>query len=151
MVTLVNRKQERKWPDQMWSNPPENLPSPARLCHESEGVLFQIPESAMDEFGGPAGGSTGEIGLIDKRDPQSAQGRIAGYARAENPAADNQQVERTVGEGDEISIHAVCAEDISNETPACLAEKSLIPCWPPLYSAPKMVVILCSRLAGLAL
>ena len=72
---------------------------PAGFCDQPEGRVFEIAEPAMDELRGSAGSAAGEVGLLDQRNPQSAQGRVARHARAKNTAANDEHIEGLVGQG----------------------------------------------------
>src|SRR5262245_10796588 len=60
--------------------------------------MFQIPQTAVDEFCRAAGRAGGEIPFFDQRDAQAAQRRVESQAGAGYPAADDQDVEDLFGE-----------------------------------------------------
>src|SRR5438128_170804 len=65
----------------------------ARLEHERELVVFQIPQAAVDQLRRLAAGPAREISLLDQGHAQPAHGGVTGDASAVDAAADHQQVE----------------------------------------------------------
>jgi hypothetical protein len=52
----------------------------------------------MDEFRRGTGGRGAEVAPVDERDAEARAGRLRGYARADDAAADDEQVEVALGE-----------------------------------------------------
>src|SRR5207249_570576 len=65
----------------------------AGLAHQPEPALRQVAEAAVKETARAAAGPEGEVMLLDEPHAQAAHGRIAGHARAYNPAPDDQNVQ----------------------------------------------------------
>ena len=55
---------------------------------------LEVAETAVHEPRGARSGAAAEVGLLEQRDPQAAQRGVAGNARANHAAADDQDVER---------------------------------------------------------
>ena len=71
------------------------------LAHQPEFVLLEIAQAAMDQLGRGRGGRAGEIVHFAEPDLERPSRRVAGDARAVDPAADHEKVERAV----HLAIH----------------------------------------------
>ena len=67
-----------------------------RLAHQPEFVMFEIAQAAVNQLGRGRGGGAGEIVHFAEPDRERPARRVAGNARAIDPAADHEQVERGV-------------------------------------------------------
>ena len=63
-------------------------------AHEARSRRGQVAQAAVDESGRACGGAAAEIVLLDQRDLQAAQRGVARDAAADDPAADDDDVER---------------------------------------------------------
>jgi hypothetical protein len=73
-----------------------------RLGDQPEVEHLEVAQPAVDELAAAAAGATGPVTLLDQPGAQSAGDGVQRAARADHPAADDQQVElvaRHVGEG----------------------------------------------------
>ena len=68
-------------------------PFGARLEHQMQMTVLEVAQTAVNEPRRAARGAAREIGLLDERDIQSAQRRIARDAASGDAAADHQDVE----------------------------------------------------------
>ena len=64
-----------------------------RLADEADVAETQEAEPAVDELRRRARRRTGEVALLDERDPKAVRARRLGDAGADDPAADHEQVE----------------------------------------------------------
>ena len=70
----------------------------ARLTHESDAALSQIAHSAVQHPAGTAARAGRKIGLLNERRSQAAHCGVARDARADDPTADHEHVERRLSE-----------------------------------------------------
>ena len=92
----------------------------ARLEHEMNLSVLEVPNAAVDEPRRAARRSAGEIVLLHERDVQSAQRRLARDAASGDPAADHEQVELSGAErreslaaSRELTLHWVKGKPVS--------------------------------------
>ena len=71
----------------------QHPPLVVRLAHEPDVAEPQVAEAAVDQLRRGARGRAGEVALVDERDVQPVRRRRLGDARADDPAADHEQVE----------------------------------------------------------
>ena len=64
-----------------------------RLAHEADVAHLQVAEPAVDELGRCARRGPGEVAALDQRDPQAGVRAQPGDRAADDPAADDEQVE----------------------------------------------------------
>jgi hypothetical protein len=57
-----------------------NLLFHARLPHQAEAPLGQIPHAAMKQAAGATAGAEREIVLLNQSNPQTSHGRVAGHS-----------------------------------------------------------------------
>jgi len=69
-----------------------------RLADETDVAETQVPKSAVDELRGRARGLGAEVGALDERHPESGPSRFACYPGADDPPADDQEIEGTLAE-----------------------------------------------------
>jgi len=77
----------------MGSHPQKVMPFLEGLEYQSEPGLFEVSDAAVDQFGGFAGGSRGEIALFQKNNRQTRLGRLGGQACAVDAAANDGEVD----------------------------------------------------------
>ena len=70
-----------------------------RLAHELHVAHAQVAEAAVDQLGGRARRPRGEVVALEQRDAQSGPRGDPRDAGADDPAADDHDVERLVSEG----------------------------------------------------
>ena len=100
-VSLVDREGERERPDEVRRDGQQDAPLAQRLGDEPDLAVLQIAEAAVDQPARPRAGSGREVAPLDQPDPQPAHRRIARHAGADDPAPDDEQVERLVGQARE--------------------------------------------------
>src|SRR5262245_29936574 len=61
-----------------------------------EAAVLQVPEPAVNQLGGNAACSGGEISFLDQPDPQAAQHRIKGDSGPGNAATDNENIKASL-------------------------------------------------------
>ena len=76
----------------MRGEPQEARAFAERLADEFQLPAGQIPDAAVDQFGGAAAGSAGEVGLLDKPDAVASCHGVQRYPGAGDPTADHQHV-----------------------------------------------------------
>ena len=69
-----------------------------RLADEPEVEVLQVAQAAVDELARARGGPGRVVGALDQRHAVAARGRVERDARAGDPAADDEHVERLGGE-----------------------------------------------------
>ncbi len=81
-----------------------------RLAHELHVAHAQVPEAAVDELGGGARRPRGEVVAFEQRDAQSGPCGDPRHAGADDPAADDHDVERLVSKGrcGGVAVHPCC-------------------------------------------
>ena len=78
-----------------------------RLAHEPEVEVLQVAQAAVHELARARRRPAGEVRPLDERDAVAARGGVERHARAGDPAADDQDVERFTGErGDGVGAWA---------------------------------------------
>ena len=70
----------------------------AGLAHQADAALGEIADAAVEQAAGAAARAGGEVVLLDQRGSESAHGRVAGNAGADDAAADHEHVEPARGE-----------------------------------------------------
>jgi hypothetical protein len=76
----------------MRGDAPQHLALHQRLAHETEFIMFEVAQAAMDELGGGAGGAGAEIARLAEKDPPAATRRIPRDAAAVDPTPDDGQI-----------------------------------------------------------
>ena len=95
----VDREDERDPAHEVRRDPArERLDLPERLADEREVAEAEVAEPAVDELRGCARRPGGEVAALDERDREPVAGRELGDAGAEDPAADDEQVEALAAE-----------------------------------------------------
>jgi hypothetical protein len=69
-----------------------------RLAHEAHVAEAEIAETSMDELRGSARGRAAEVARVDERDREACAGGVSRDSGADDPAADDEQVEATLDE-----------------------------------------------------
>ena len=87
--SLMVGQDEAQRPDYMRRHIEENFTFAQAFADQAKLVIFQIAESAMDQFGRGGRRPAGEIVLLAEKDGESASGGIAGDTAAIDAAADN--------------------------------------------------------------
>jgi YegS/Rv2252/BmrU family lipid kinase len=95
-------QEDRQRPDQVRSEPAEDLPLPEGFMHQPDFILLQVPEAAVDHPGGPPGGSRSEVILLHEGDREPARCRVEGYSGTGDPTADDQHVKPVLGHPGQI-------------------------------------------------
>jgi hypothetical protein len=90
--TPVHRPGERQRPHEMRRDAQQDAALTARLEHEMEESVLQIPHASVHEPRGAARRSAGKIVALQQRDLQPAQCGVPRNARAVDSAADYQNV-----------------------------------------------------------
>jgi hypothetical protein len=80
----------------MWRDPKEDLALAHVASDESKVKELEVAKSAMDEPGRSGRGAGAEVGLLDERDPEAAEGGVARDARPDDPAADDEVIDGAV-------------------------------------------------------
>ncbi|MNZ91965.1 hypothetical protein D3C78_1109720 [compost metagenome] len=99
---LLNGQNETHGPDDMRSHGPEDFPLHQRFTYEAEFVMFEIPQTAMNELGGRRRRAGGKIALFRKRHGITPAHGIAGNAAAIDAATDDKKI-KNVFAGHEAS------------------------------------------------
>ena len=86
------RQDETHRMDDVRGDRPEPLPLDQRFAHQSEGMMFQIAQAAMDQLGRGGGCAAGKVALLQQQHARAAPGGIAGNATAIYPTADDGKV-----------------------------------------------------------
>lgn len=94
----VEWEQERARPHQVWGDTEQDTPFSHGFLDQAERVVFEVAQTAVDEARGAAARPGSEITAFDKRGTQAAHGGVAGNAGTGDPAADDQNVYRRVGQ-----------------------------------------------------
>jgi len=74
------------------SNAVEHGPFAQAFKYQSKFIMFEVTQSAMDEFRRPTAGAGGKIILLQQKDLQSPHGGIAGHSGPVDPPTDNNEV-----------------------------------------------------------
>ena len=99
----LQRHQDRQRPDQMRGEPGGQQPALAqRLVHQPELQLLQVPQPAVDQLAGPAGGTRREVRRLDQRDGQPAGGGVERGTDPGDATADDKDVEPLVAQPVEV-------------------------------------------------
>src|SRR5690606_20748883 len=77
----------------------------ARGSQAGNVAMLKIPNTAVHDLEGICRGAGAEIGALDERDREAAQGRVTRGCCAERSAADHDDVELLIGKRGEISLH----------------------------------------------
>ena len=98
----VMRKDETQWPHDMRRCGQQHFALVQGFGDQSELVLFQIAEPAVDQLGAGGRCMRGQIVLLGQQHGQAAPRRVASDAGTVDPPADDQQVEAIIAgqEGD---------------------------------------------------
>ena len=86
---LRQRQQEGERLHQVRRDPQQRLALAQVHAHQAEVGGGEVAQAAVDEPGRARGGAAAEIVLLDQRDLQAAQRRVARDAAADDPAADD--------------------------------------------------------------
>ncbi len=95
----VQRKEERQPLDEVRRDDVHQVAALlVRLAHEAHVAHLQVAQAAVDQLrrAGRRGG--GEVAAVDERDVEPVRRRRFGDPRADDPAADHEQVELPGGE-----------------------------------------------------
>src|SRR5262249_12264328 len=102
----IERQHETERMDQVRSVAQEERAFVQCLVDERNVALFEVAQSAVNQFRRDAAGSRGKISFIDESDSQSSQGCIEGHPGAGDPATEDEQVEGLVRERVDVPLHA---------------------------------------------
>ena len=91
----VHRPRELQRSHQVRRESQQSVSLGARLEDEMHMSVLEISHPAVNQPRRPARRSTGEIALLDERDCESTEGRVARDRAAGNAAADDEDVERS--------------------------------------------------------
>ena len=89
---------ERQRPDEVRRQRGQQLALEQRLADQPEVERLQVAQPAVDELARARGGPARVVALLDERDGVAAARRVERDAGAGDPAADDEHVERLVGE-----------------------------------------------------
>jgi hypothetical protein len=77
----------------MWRQPGEHeAPLEERLVHEPEIEHLEVPQAAVHELAGPAGGPGCEVAGLDQAGGQAPRHCVEGAARPDDTATDDEDV-----------------------------------------------------------
>jgi hypothetical protein len=82
----------------MRRDPEEDLALAHVAAHQGEVEELEVAKSAMNKPGRSGRGAGAEVRLLDERDLEPTQGSVARDARPDDPAADDQKVDRAAAE-----------------------------------------------------
>jgi hypothetical protein len=85
-----NEKRER--PHEEGSVVEESLSFAQVLVHQTELLLLQIAQAAVDHLGGLRAGTRGNVSAVDQCDTESPRGRVERHARTGHAGADDDDV-----------------------------------------------------------
>ena len=88
----VMRQHETQRPDDVRRDAPQHLALAQRLADQTEFVVFEVTQAAMDQLGRSAGGAGAEIGTVAQMYAPAAPGRIAGNAGSVDAATDDGEI-----------------------------------------------------------
>ena len=97
-VPGVEREQEGARPHQVRGDTEQDAPFAHGLLHQAERVVFEVAQTAVDQPRGAAAGPGCEVASLDECGTEAAHGGVAGNAGTGDPAADDQNVYRRVGQ-----------------------------------------------------
>src|SRR5439155_13742688 len=89
----VGRDHERERMNESGSGFQETVPLSDREADESDFVVLEIPESAVDQARGLSTRATGEVSTVDQGGPKAASRRVARDPGTNDAAADDEDVE----------------------------------------------------------
>jgi hypothetical protein len=96
---LVQRQEKRQPANEVGGDDAhEGAPLLVRLADEADVSQPEVAEAAVDELRGRARGGAAEVGAVDERDGESGARGLGGDARADDAAADHQDVEAAARE-----------------------------------------------------
>ena len=87
---------EAQGPDDVRRRAQQDLALDQRLAHQTELVVLQITQTAVDQLAAGRGGVAREVVLLAQQDGQPATHGVARDARAVDSAADDQEVDRLI-------------------------------------------------------
>ncbi len=91
-LRLVDRRHEAHRPDDMGCGTKQDFALDQGLAHQSEFVVFEIAQPAVDQLGRGGGSMGRQIVLLAQHDGKAASGRIPRNADAVDSAADDQYI-----------------------------------------------------------
>ncbi len=92
-AVLEDRPQEGNRAHQVRVQTEQEIPLPTGLPGQAELALRDVAKPAVNQLGGAARGSGGEVTALDEQRSEPAGGRVPENARAGDAAADDQQVD----------------------------------------------------------
>jgi hypothetical protein len=101
----VKRDHEPQRTDEVGGISQEQAAFVQGLADEMKLAVLEVAQAAVDEFGGNAGSTGGEIPLVDQADAEAAKGGVQGDTGSGDAAAEDKQVEGAVREGVEVPLH----------------------------------------------
>src|SRR5262249_5580818 len=87
------RQHEGQWPNDMRRVAQQNLALNQRLADQTELVIFEIAQPAVDQLRAGRGGGAGEIVLLDQQDAEPAPRGVARNTSTVDAAADDQEID----------------------------------------------------------
>ena len=88
------RQHEAQWPDNVGRRAQQHFPFDQRLADQSELVIFEVPQAAMDELAGTRTRSLRQVVLLAQHDTEAAAGGVAGNSGAVDAAADDEKIDQ---------------------------------------------------------
>ena len=100
----VHRPRERQRPHEVRSDALQRTSLAARLEHQADLPMLEIPHPAVHETRRPTRRPARVVVPLHERYAQSAQGGVARHPRARDPAADHEQVEHPLAQGEKERV-----------------------------------------------
>jgi len=95
-------KEEGRGLDEVWRDGLEQKPPLVeRLSHQSDVQSLEVPKPSVDQLAGTTRRACGEIAFLDQSDRETAAGGVESDAAPGHAAADDEHVERVVGQAGE--------------------------------------------------
>ena len=111
----VQRHQEGQREHEVRRDAEEDLALAHVAAHEREVEQLEVAKSAVDQACRSRGRPRGEVVLLDERDREAAQGRVARDPRSDDPAADDQEIDGAAAE----RPHRLFSCDYVTGSPCC--------------------------------
>src|SRR4051812_400500 len=124
-TVLIQGEEKRKAPHQMGCNHAhEHAALVMRLAHQADVAEAEVPQPAVDELRRGTRRRAREVGLVHERDRHAVRRRSFGDARADDAAANHEQVELARGELLEAGQPVVHSGFVHARLPAASATSS---------------------------